>query len=112
MTFDEYQREMRRTEERPGATTERQLMVHGLGLAGEAGEVCDMLKKELAHKHPTPHAKYAKELGDVLWYLTAIADRLSLRLEDIAVGNVEKLRARYPNGFEVERSINRQEGDE
>ena len=53
----------------------------------------------------------AKELGDVAWYLAVSADALGYTLEEVLEMNVEKLRARYPEGFEIERSLTRKEGD-
>jgi NTP pyrophosphatase (non-canonical NTP hydrolase) len=83
------------------------LLVWSLGLAGEAGEFADMMKKHVGHGHPLNRDKAKKELGDVLWYLATLADGLGLRLSDVADSNIEKLRARYPDGFSSERSINR-----
>ncbi len=78
-----------------------------LGLAGEAGEAADLVKKHLFHGHPLDKAKLRSELGDVLWYVATLADAVGLELDDIAANNVEKLRARYPEGFSTERSQNR-----
>jgi NTP pyrophosphatase (non-canonical NTP hydrolase) len=78
-----------------------------MGLAGEAGEVVDLLKKHLGHGHDLDKVKLTKELGDVLWYVSAIAQSAGLDLGEIAHANVEKLRKRYPNGFSVEASRNR-----
>lgn len=81
----------------------------GLGIAGEAGEVADEMKKELGHGHDRDRAKMAKELGDVLWYTAVLADRYGYSLSDIATLNINKLKARYPQGFTVEGSIHRAE---
>lgn len=70
-----------------------------LGLAGEAGEVADLLKKSLFHGHQVDPATLRKELGDVLWYIAALATMSGLTLEEIAAANIEKLRRRYPQGF-------------
>jgi NTP pyrophosphatase (non-canonical NTP hydrolase) len=78
-----------------------------LGLAGEAGEAADLVKKHLFHDHPLDKDKLRSELGDVLWYVATLADAVGLELDDIASQNVEKLRARYPEGFSAERSLNR-----
>lgn len=87
------------------------LAIMGLGIAGEAGEVADLIKKELGHGHgrDITRPKVAKELGDVLWYLAAIADDYGYSLSEIATMNIEKLKARYPQGFTVEASVNRGE---
>jgi NTP pyrophosphatase (non-canonical NTP hydrolase) len=80
---------------------------YALGLAGEAGEVCDLLKKHWGHKHPLDREKLCKELGDVLWYVAAIAVQHGISLRDVAHANVEKLSARYPKGFSPEASLAR-----
>lgn len=86
------------------------LAVLALGLAGEAGEVADYLKKVVGHGHPLDVGKAEKEIGDVLWYAAVLAHALGLPLSRVAAANVEKLRARYPDGFRVEASVNRKEG--
>jgi NTP pyrophosphatase (non-canonical NTP hydrolase) len=78
-----------------------------LGVAGEAGEVADLVKKFVGHGHAIDGAKVQKELGDVLWYVAVLAERFGYTLEDVAKANVEKLRKRYPAGFDPERSKNR-----
>lgn len=94
MTFDEYQQEMVRTYTGTGG-----LIGHVLGLAGETGEVADLIKKDQYHSVPYNWRTIADELGDVLWYLTAVAEDHGLNLSDIAQINVDKLRKRYPDGF-------------
>jgi NTP pyrophosphatase (non-canonical NTP hydrolase) len=54
--------------------------------------------------------KLRNELGDVLWYVATMASDLGIPLSDVASANVDKLRKRYPEGFSVERSVNRDEG--
>lgn len=75
-----------------------------LGLAGEVGELTDLFKKHLFHGHTLDREKAILELGDVLWYATELAHALESDLETVLEKNVEKLRARYPDGFSVERS--------
>lgn len=70
-----------------------------LGLAGEAGEVTELVKKALFHGHPLDTVRLRKEIGDVLWYLTMLADAAELTLAECAAGNIDKLRERYPQGF-------------
>lgn len=85
---------------------------HGLmGLNGEAGEAIDILKKHLYQGHELDREHLAKELGDVAWYLAVTADALGYTLEDIFKMNLEKIKARYPDGFKADRSINRDEND-
>jgi len=108
MTLEEYQRLAARTIGRD-RTPEQQLANAALGLAGEAGEVADIMKKHLYHDWPLDRDAVAKELGDCLWYVAAMATALDMRLDEIAGGNIEKLRRRYPEGFSAERSLNRAE---
>lgn len=85
------------------------LLGNVIGVSGEGGEVADYLKKVVFHGHPFESEKLTKELGDVLWYVARCADVLGIKMEDVAAGNIEKLKARYPNGFSSERSINKTE---
>lgn len=91
-----------------GGDGERRLIIAALGMAGEAGEFANLVKKLTAHGHDVPLEELADELGDVLWYLAEAASACGLELDDIASQNVAKLRARYPQGFSQEQSINRQ----
>ena len=86
---------------------EEQLSNAALGLAGEAGETADMVKKHLFHEHPLDHDAIVKELGDCLWYVAAMATTLGVSLDEVGERNIEKLRRRYPDGFSAERSLNR-----
>jgi NTP pyrophosphatase (non-canonical NTP hydrolase) len=70
-----------------------------LGIAGEAGEVADLLKKQLFHGKQEDADKLCEELGDVLWYVSTIAKLHGLSLSEVAAFNLRKLRKRYPNGF-------------
>ena len=92
-----------------GKDGERRKIVAALGLAGEGGEFANKIKKMIAHGHPISDDELAEELGDVLWYVAEAASACGLTLNDIARMNVDKLRARYPEGFSEERSINREE---
>lgn len=78
-----------------------------LGLAGEAGECADVVKKHLFQGHELDKEKLLDEIGDVLWYCAYSADALGLKLEDIMQHNVDKLKKRYPEGFVAERSLKR-----
>ncbi len=113
MNTDSYQNAVLRTESHINKHYPR--ILHAcLGLAGEAGECVDLVKKHLFQGHPLDKQKLADELGDVAWYLALAADSIGYDLDDILKLNIEKLRKRYPNGFEVEKSVNRgseNEGD-
>lgn len=82
-------------------------MIFALGVAGEAGEVADLVKKEVGHGHDEDPERMLKELGDVLWYVAMLADAYHLSLEQVARANARKLAARYPGGFSEEASRNR-----
>lgn len=82
-------------------------MVMALGVAGEAGEVADLVKKEMGHGHVPDERAIAAELGDLLWYVAMLADAYGLTLGDVARFNAQKLALRYPEGFTPERSRNR-----
>jgi NTP pyrophosphatase (non-canonical NTP hydrolase) len=92
-----------------GGDGEKRLIVSALGLAGEAGEFANLVKKMTAHGHPFDPEALMNELGDVLWYLAEAATATGLSLEEIASQNVDKLLKRYPDGFSQEKSRNRQE---
>ena len=83
-----------------------------IGMCGEAGEVSELVKKYAYHGHTIDREHLARELGDVLWYVTYMAHLFGYSLGDIMVMNQEKLAKRYPDGkFDAERSKNRKEGD-
>lgn len=107
MNLNEYQAECKRTA--GSREPDVQLTYCGLGIAGEAGEVADLIKKWYAHGHTLDKDKLVKELGDVLWYVAACAACIDVSLDYVAQTNVDKLRKRYPDGFSVEASINRSE---
>ena len=85
------------------------LMNATLGLAGEAGEFADSVKKIRFHGHAPNTDELIKELGDLLWYAALAADALGVPLAEVAERNVAKLRARYPDGFSEQASRERVE---
>ena len=70
-----------------------------LGLAGEAGEVCDMLKKHYSVGTPIDREALAKELGDVMWYIAELCDAFGFTMDEIAEKNIKKLAARHGSSF-------------
>lgn len=112
MTLNEYQELASRTRGRV-VSPDFQKSCSGLGIAGEAGEVADMIKKEIYHGHgPNPDpSKMPKELGDVLWYVADLATSYGYTLEEVARMNVAKLQARYPAGFTTADSLARRDDD-
>lgn len=123
MNFNEYQNLSKRTMPKPyqvvrgfiGDIDDIELYSgmaksnYAMGLSGEAGEVTDLIKKEVHHKHHIDIIDVKKELGDTLHYLSGIATMYGLTLEEVATANIEKLKKRYPNGFSESDSINRVE---
>ena len=108
MTINEYQK-LAMTTLNP-TLSEKDVLINGvMGLCGESGEAIDIVKKWLAQGHELDKEKLVKELGDICWYLAETATALGLSLEDIMAANLEKLRKRYPEGFDAERSVNRKD---
>lgn len=111
MTINEYQK-LAMTTQNP-TLSERDVLLNGvMGLCGESGEAIDIVKKWLAQGHELDKAHLAKELGDIAWYLAETATALGLTLEEILQANIDKLRARYPEGFSTEKSLHRKELDQ
>ena len=81
-----------------------------MGLAGEAGETLEVIKKHLYHNHDLDADKVAEELGDTLYYFARLAAEVGYSLEEIVLLNIQKRLARYPAGFDPERSRNRESG--
>lgn len=110
MSPNEYQKEALRT-----ASSDfnylSQLLNGVMGLAGESGEAVDLVKKHVFHEHDLDREHLAKELGDVAWYLAVTANVIGYDLETILQMNIDKLRKRYPDGFDAERSQCREAGD-
>ena len=104
MNFNEYQNQAIQTDIAYNATTDSAryngYMEKALGLAGETGEVLEIIKKMIRDKDGVfetvqeDREKLKKELGDVLWYLSALAFYNDIELEDIAQTNLEKLASR------------------
>ena len=108
MTAKEYQ-ELAMTTLNP-QLSKKDVLINGvMGLCGESGEAIDIVKKWLAQGHELDKEKLAKELGDICWYLAETATALDLDLEDIMIANIEKLKRRYPDGFDSDRSVHRTE---
>lgn len=99
MEFNQYQELATTTAIYP---KEMKIIYPTLGLAGEAGEVSEKVKKSVRDGHdltePIRKAEMAKELGDVLWYIAAIATDLDLTLDEIATLNYNKLKSRKERG--------------
>ncbi len=94
-------------------TRNNNLTFHGqcgsaaLGLAGEAGEVVDLLKKYLYHGHDLDRMKLLRELGDVRYYMEWLLLLLESNIQEVEQINTSKLMERYPNGFSAQASVER-----
>lgn len=100
MNFEQYQEKSRVTAKYPNA--DDNYVYPTLGLAGEAGEVAEKIKKVIRDKggkiDDETREAIKKELGDVLWYLAQLATELKISLEDVATGNLAKLYDRMERG--------------
>ena len=110
MTANEYQKRAMATLN--PALSRREVLINSvMGLCGESGEAIDIVKKWLAQGHELDKEHLAKELGDVAWYLAEAATALDMDLSDILQQNLAKLAARYPEGFDAQRSRVRLSGN-
>lgn len=108
MTINEYQTLAMRTLN--PALSKKDVLINGvMGLCGESGEAIDIVKKHLAQGHELDRETLIKELGDVAWYLAETAYALDIPLEEVLARNIAKLRLRYPDGFDADKSANRVE---
>jgi len=105
MTANEYQKLAFKTANK---LNKNEMRLNGaLGLCGESGEFADHIKKNLFQGHDLDKEYMTKELGDIMWYVALACTSLDIDLEDVMIGNIDKLKKRFPNGFEKEKSINR-----
>ena len=110
MTGNEYQKLASRTI--PKDFSPFQSEHHALhGMVGEIGELHSIYQKIYqGHREGiSEHAK--KELGDLMWFVAEYCTAMKWELDEIMQMNIDKLKARYPDGFEEERSLHRAEGD-
>lgn len=109
MNFDEYQKRAAKTATYQGKEETYRLMYLAMGLAGESGEVIEKLKKVVRNDggniSEEKRSDLESELGDVLWYLSQLAETLDLSLQDVAEKNIAKLADR------AERGVIKSEGD-
>ena len=110
MTINEYQKQAMTTLN-PDLTKRDVLINSVMGLCGESGEAIDIVKKWMAQGHDLDREHLVKELGDIAWYLAEAATALDLLLEDILQVNLDKLKKRYPEGFDIKSSVLRLKGD-
>lgn len=111
ITPNEYQQGALRTEASLEAVLklveqDRIRLLHAaLGLASEAGEFADQIKRHLFYQTPLDRVNLAEELGDLMWYIAVAAAGCGTTLEAILQANLQKLRTRYPDKFTVERAV-------
>ena len=110
MNINEYQ-ELAMTTLNPELSKKDVLINSVMGLCGESGEAIDIVKKWLAHGHELDKEHLIKELGDIAWYLAEAATALDISLEQILQTNIDKLKKRYPEGFDTKKSLVRLKGD-
>jgi NTP pyrophosphatase (non-canonical NTP hydrolase) len=109
MTGNEYQRLAARTIGKK--MTETDVEYHALhGMVGEIGELHSIYQKDY-QGHDVEESHLKKELGDLLWFIAEYCTSWGWKLDDIMQMNIDKLKARYPEGFSTEKSLHRKEGD-
>lgn len=106
MNINEYQKLAMKTLN-PNLNKKDTLINGVMGLCGESGEAIDIVKKYLSQGHELDKEHLAKELGDIAWYLAETSTAIGYQFEDIFQMNIDKLKKRYPEGFSVDNSINR-----
>lgn len=103
MNANEYQNLAARTliEKPDFQISDENLMIvwNAVGLAGEAGEIMELVKKGIFHQHGLDRGLLHKELGDLLWYVAALCTKLDFSMSEVMTANIEKLKTRYPNGY-------------
>ena len=109
MTLNEYQKQAARTINKSNLSSENEMhAVHGM--SSEVGEINDLYQKMYqGHQFDKDHVK--KELGDLLWFIAEYCTACDMTLEEVAQANIDKLKARYPEGFDPDKSLHRKEGD-
>ena len=107
ITADDYQRAALRTAQADRLSADELLLNGVMGLCGESGECIDIVKKARFQGHELDRDKFLLELGDVAWYLAVAAHGAGFRLSEVFEANVDKLKKRYPGGFDKARSMNR-----
>jgi len=80
---------------------EKEIMVLGLGIAGEAGDVAGCVKKTIGHKDEQI-AGIKENLGDTAWYIAMICNHYGWSMDEVLTENIDKLKKRYPKGFTAE----------
>lgn len=111
MSFEEYQRQAYSTI-KPHDSEDMEKVDWALGLAGETGEVVELIKHNIMHKEPIDKAKLAKELGDICWYIAALCEVYGIKMDIVAELNIAKLAHRHNGGYSKEGSADRHNKEE
>lgn len=110
MNFKDYQKRAY-TAIQPHADKKDEVLNWVIGMAEEVGEVLNLIKHQYWGSEEIDKDALAKELGDVIWYTSALAKVLGVNLQAVAEMNVAKLEHRFPSGFDTEGSKNRKENE-
>ena len=109
MTGNEYQKLAERTIDKSWLNVD--IEHHALhGMVGEIGEIHSIYQKQY-QGHPLNVEHLKKEVGDLMWFIAEYCTVNGFSLDEIMQLNIDKLKARYPDGFEVDKSLHRKEGD-
>jgi NTP pyrophosphatase (non-canonical NTP hydrolase) len=109
MTLNEYQELAARTIN-PELTVSQQVRHALFGIASETGELLGLWQKAM-QGHDINDEHMLKECGDILWMLAELLTAKGYTLDDVARMNIDKLKARYPDGFDTEHSLHRKVND-
>jgi len=108
MDSKKYQEGVQRTRNK-FCSVEEEMKNYCLGITSEAGELIGHIKHVVFHKWNLDKAVVLEEMGDTIWYITALASILKISLDEILEYNLLKLEERYPDGFDPQKSISRKE---
>lgn len=104
-----YRDQVKRTANSDNTSLKDMLTMGSMGLAGEAGEVTDLIKKHVFHGKELSRDLLVKELGDVRWYMEYLMIATGISMEEVEAKNVEKLTKRYPEGFSYKAANERKD---
>lgn len=82
-------------QERLGEPGEMRILHASMGIAGEGGEVLDLVKKHVFYNKPLDRAKVTEEVGDIMWYVSVLLQVMDIGFDEVLAKNITKLRARY-----------------
>jgi NTP pyrophosphatase (non-canonical NTP hydrolase) len=99
MNLKTYQELTKKTAKKDFQTKEEEIMCWGLGITGEAGDIASCIKKTFAHKKDVKEG-IKENIGDMFWYTAMICNFFNWNIEDILNENINKLKQRFPQGFD------------